>query len=236
MKKIIALAIIAVSMVSASFALELEIGAKVIGGQNVADGSTAADTVKSLNSDSHFQYGGAAYLNFALFGGLGLQLEPTIIKGSVSFKGEADGSTTAETTPYDALTLDVPLMVWLNLDLWKLTIGFGGGVDFSMDLNRNESYLSQIQNETQKQKAVAASDGLAKMSFAWIVGVDTKFYLTDHLGIVASARYIMDIKKKEVPVTVGVGQAEINTGYTYPTVEYGRRFLYGGLGVEFKFF
>jgi hypothetical protein len=117
-----------------------------------------------------------------------------------------------------------------------LTIGFGGGVDFSMDLNRNESYLSQIQNETQKQKAAAASDGLAKMAFAWIVGVDTKFYLTDHLGIVASARYIMDIKKKEVPVTVGVGQAEINTGYTYPTVEYGRRFLYGGLGVEFKFF
>ena len=98
MKKIIALAIIAVSMVSASFALELEIGAKVIGGQNVADGSTAADTVKNLNADSHFQYGGAAYLNFALFGGLGLQLEPTIIKGSVSFQGEADGSTTANTT------------------------------------------------------------------------------------------------------------------------------------------
>ena len=41
MKKIIALAIIAVSMVSASFALELEVGAKVIGGQNVANGSTA---------------------------------------------------------------------------------------------------------------------------------------------------------------------------------------------------
>ena len=236
MKKIIALAIIAVSMVSASFALELEVGAKVIGGQNVADGSTAADQVKNLNAKSHFQYGGAAYLNFALFGGLGLQLEPTIIKGSVSFKGEADGSTTAETTEYDALTLDIPLMVWLNLDLWKLTIGFGGGVDFSMDLNRNESYLKQINNEAQRQKATAVSDGIAKMSFAWIAGVDTKFYLTDHLGLVASARYIMDIKKKEVPVTVGVGQAEINTGYTYPTVEYGRRFLYGGLGVEFKFF
>jgi hypothetical protein len=236
MKKIIALAIIAVSMVSASFALEFEIGAKVIGGQNVADGSTAAETVKNLNADSHFQYGGAAYMNFALFGGLGLQLEPTIIKGSVSFQGNADGSTTANTTEYDALTLDVPLMVWLNLDLWKLTIGFGGGVDFSMDLNRNESYLQQITNEAQRQKATAASDGLAKMSFAWIAGVDTKFYLTDHLGLVASARYIMDIKKKEVPVTVGVGQAEINTGYTYPTVEYGRRFLYGGIGVEFKFF
>ena len=236
MKKIIALAIIAVSRVSASFALEFEIGAKVIGGQNVADGSTAADTLKNLKADSNFQYGGAAYMNFALFGGLGLQLEPTIIKGSVSFQGNADGTRTANTTKYDALTLDVPLMVWLNLDLWKLTIGFGGGVDFSMDLNRNESYLKQITDETQRQKAAAVSDGLAKMAFAWIAGVDTKFYLTDHLGLVASARYIMDIKKKEVPVTVGVGNTEVNTGFTYSTVEYGRRFLYGGVGLEFKFF
>ncbi len=234
MKKIIALAIIAVSIVSASFALELEVGAKLIGGQNVADGSTAADTLKDLNAESKFQYGGAAYLNFALFGGLGLQLEPTIIKGTVSFETEQmqNNTITANTSNYDALTLDVPLMVWLNLDLWKLTIGFGGGVDFSMDLNRNESYLKQITNEAQRQKATAVSDGLAKMSFAWIAGVDTKFYLTDHLGLVASARYIMDIKKKEVPVTVG----GINTGYSYDTIEYGRRFLYGGLGVEFKFF
>ena len=238
MKKIIALAIIAVSMVSASFALELEIGAKVIGGQNVADGSTAADTVKNLNADSHFQYGGAAYLNFALFGGLGLQLEPTIIKGSVSFQGEkdVDGTVNVYTADYDALTLDVPLMVWLNLDLWKLTIGFGGGVDFSMDLNRNESYWSQVANKAQQERNKAASEGLAKMSFAWIAGVDTKFYLTDHLGLVASARYIMDIKKKDVPVTVGAGNMEVNTGVTYPTIEYGRRFLYGGIGVEFKFF
>ena len=238
MKKIIALAIIAVSMVSASFALEFEIGAKVIGGQNVADGSSTAETVKNLNADSHFQYGGAAYMNFALFGGLGLQLEPTIIKGSVSFQGEkdVDGTVNVYTADYDALTLDVPLMVWLNLDLWKLTIGFGGGVDFSMDLNRNESYWSQVANKAQQERNKAASEGLAKMSFAWIAGVDTKFYLTDHLGLVASARYIMDIKKKDVPVTVGAGNMEVNTGVTYPTIEYGRRFLYGGIGVEFKFF
>lgn len=239
MKKIIALAIIAVSMVSASFALDLEVGAKLIGGQNVAEGSTATETVKAINQDSHFQYGGAAYLNFALFGGLGLQLEPTIIKGSVSFdttQAASDGTVNAYKADYDALSLDVPLMVWLNLDLWKLTIGFGGGVDFSMDLNRNESYLKQIAGEAQNQKNKAASEGLAKMSFAWIAGVDTKFYLTDHLGLVASARYIMDIKKKEVPVTVSAGKTEVNTGVSYPTIEYGRRFLYGGLGVEFKFF
>ena len=58
MKKIIALAIIAVSMVSASFALDLEIGAKVFGGQNVADGSSAASTVKSLNAFLFFSKSG----------------------------------------------------------------------------------------------------------------------------------------------------------------------------------
>lgn len=231
MKKIIALAIIAVSMVSASFALDLEIGAKVFGGQNVADGSSAASTVKSLNANSQFQYGGAAYLNFALFGGLGIQLEPTIIKGLVSFETTENGGTQKVTSDYDALSLDVPLMVWLNLDLWKLTIGFGGGVDFSMDLNRNESYLSQLSAEARKQ-ASAASEGLGKMSFAWIVGLDGKFYLTDHLGIVGSARYIMDVKKKDVPIKVN----DYNTGASYPTIEYGRRFLYGALGLEFKFF
>ena len=45
-----------------------------------------------------------------------------------------------------------------------------------------------------------------------------------------------DGSKKDVPVTVGAGNMEVNTGVTYPTIEYGRRFLYGGIGVEFKFF
>lgn len=231
MKKIIALAIVAISIVSASFALDLEIGAKFICGQNVATDSTAVNTVKGINADSEFQYGAAAYLNFALFGGLGIQLEPTVIKGAVSFKSNSNGVTDAVTADYDALTLDIPVMVWLNLDLWKLTLGFGGGVDFSMDLNRNESYLNQLTQEAKKQ-AAAATEGLAKMSFAWIVGVDGKFYLTDHLGIVASARYIMDITKKNVPVKVN----DFDTGASYPTIEFGRRFLYGGLGLEFKFF
>ena len=63
-------------------------------------------------------------------------------------------------------------------------------------------------------------------------GVDGKFYLTNHLGLVASIRYVMDFQKNEVPIIVG----EIETGASYPTVEYTRKSLYGGLGLEWKFF
>ena len=42
----------------------------------------------------------------------------------------------------------------------------------------------------------------------------------------------MDFQKNEVPIIVG----EIDTGKSYPTVEYTRKSLYGGLGLEWKFF
>ena len=125
MKKIIAVAVMAIFMVSASSALALEAGAKFVAGQNVAEDATATETVKGINADSNFEFGAAAYLNFALFGGLGVQIEPTLIKSNVSFSG----TTMTRNQDYEVMTLDIPVMVWLNLDLWKLTIGFGGGVE-----------------------------------------------------------------------------------------------------------
>ena len=184
----------------------------------------------TLFRDSNFEFGAAAYLNFALFGGLGVQIEPTLIKSNVSFSG----TTMTRNQDYEVMTLDIPVMVWLNLDLWKLTIGFGGGVDFSMELNKDAKFADVASDVAAR--AQAASQDMSTTSFAWIVGADVKFYLTKHLGLVASARYIMDINKKDVPVTVNVAGYEADTGMTYPTIEYGRRFLYGGLGVEFKFF
>lgn len=236
MKKIFAVAVMALFMVSASSALALEAGAKFVAGQNVADGSSAKETVKSINADSNFEFGAAAYLNFALFGGLGVQIEPTLIKSNVSFGGNVQngGATMTVNQDYDVMTLDIPVMVWLNLDLWKLTIGFGGGVDFSMDLNRDASF-SDVAAAVQ-EKAKAAAEDASKTSFAWIVGADVKFYITKHIGIVGSARYIMDINKKDVPINVTVADYEIPTGASYPTIEYARRFLYGGVGLEFKFF
>ncbi len=228
MKKIFAVAVMAIFMVSASSALALEAGAKFVAGQNVTE--DAKSTVSGLNAESNFEFGAAAYLNFALFGGLGVQIEPTLIKSNVSFSG----NEMTVNQDYEVMTLDIPVMVWLNLDLWKLTIGFGGGVDFSMDLNKDASF-SDV-SAAVRDKAKAAAEDASKTSFAWIVGVDGKFYITKHIGIVASARYIMDINKKDVPITVNVAGYEADTGATYPSIEYGRRFLYGGLGLEFKFF
>lgn len=232
MKKIITMALVAIAFASATFALDFEIGAKIIAGQNVADGSTATETVKGVTADSNFEFGAAAYANFALFGGLGVQVEPTVIKSNVTFAG----NTMTVNQEYDALTLDVPVMVWLNLDLWKLTIGAGAGVDFSMELDRNASLKDATNAATGAVIEAAKAKDLSKTSFAWIVGADGKFYLTNHIGIVASVRYIMDINKKDVPVTVGLNDKAVDTGITYPSIEYGRRFLYGGVGLEFKFF
>lgn len=231
MKKIIAAALMAVFMVSASSALALEVGAKFVAGQNVAEDTKVSETLKGLNADSNFEFGAAAYLNFALFGGLGVQLEPTLIKSNVSFTG---GNSMTVNQEYEVMTLDIPVMVWLNLDLWKLTIGFGGGVDFSLNLDKDASF-SDVSAEVRDIAKDAAKD-ISKTSFAWIVGADVKFYLTKHLGLVASARYIMDINTKDVPITANVAGYDVETGASYPTIEYGRRFLYGGLGVEFKFF
>ncbi|MCQ2591237.1 MAG: hypothetical protein MJ188_00510 [Treponema sp.] len=238
MKKIIALAIVAVTLVSASFALDFEIGAKVIGGQNVAAGSSAKDTVMNIKPDSNFEFGGSVYANFALLGGLGLQFEPTLIKSNVTFNtslatvGSKD--VLKDKVEYDVMTFDVPLMLWLNLDLWKLTIGGGVGVDFSTELNRDAKLVDAYKYVSDTAKN-AAKD-LKSVSFAFITGVDAKLYLTKHLGVVASARYIMDITKKEVPLTIDVGGYSVETGTTYPAVEYARRFLYGGVGMEFKLF
>lgn len=227
MKKIIALAVVAITLVSATFALDFELGAKVIAGQNVVEDATAKDTIKGLNADSSFEFGGAVYANFALFGGLGVQIEPTLIKSNVNFN--LKGQELNVNQDYEVMTLDIPVMVWLNLDLWKLTIGAGAGVDYSMEVT---------QDATVKEIAAGAANGYKrafdeKSSLAWIVGVDGKFYLTNHIGVVASVRYIMDITKKNVPVEVNgyeVPDVEI------PTLEYGRRFLYGGVGLEFKLF
>ena len=43
---------------------------------------------------------------------------------------------------------------------------------------------------------------------------------------------VKDVAEKEVPVTVN----GYDTGHQYPTIEFSRRSLYGGLGIEWKFF
>ena len=209
MKKIIALAIVAVSMVSASFALDFSIGARGIAGMNL-DPAESVNNAK-VEKDAVYDFGFGVNANFALLGSLGLQGEANFITS----KGKFDDLTNSKTVEYDTILMDMPVMLWLNLDLWKFTLGFGAGPNFSATLNE----YSEIK---------AMSDWF-KVGIC--AGVDGKFYLTNHLGLVASIRYIMDFQKTSVPIEVQ-GQEVAS----YPSVEYTRKSLYGGLGLEWKFF
>ena len=148
-----------------------------------------------------------------MFGGLGIQTEANYVNSSMTFV--KDG---ADTVKYSMHILDLSPMVWLNLDLWRFTIGFGAGPNFEIPL----ASLGDIKDAKKQDFTVGI-----------IAGADAKFYFTKHLGIVLSGRFICDFNKKDVPIEVNgyqLGDA------SYPTYEFARRTLYGGLGMEFKLF
>ena len=199
-------------MLSAGFALDLEVGVHGILGRNLDSGSFE-DNLNAAKEDMTFDYGFGAYANFALLKGLGIQAEANYVTSSITFAQEG-----ADNVKYNMHILDLSPMIWLNLDLWRFTIGFGAGPDFEIPL----ASLGDISNAKKQDFTV----GL-------ISGADVKFYLTDHLGLVLSGSFICDWKKKDVPIEVNgyqLGDA------TYPSYSFARRTLYGGLGLEFKFF
>ncbi len=208
MKKIIAMALAALCMVSASFALDFEFGGRVILGRNLDDGSFK-ENVAAAKQDKTYDFGGGAYVNFALFGGLGVQLEGNYVKSSIDFKAKDNG--TEKEYEYEMHTLDLSPMVWLNLDLWKFTLGFGAGPNFSIP-------VASVGDVTKASKQ--------DFTVGLIAGADFKFYFTDHLGLVLSGRYVTDWTKKEIEIS------GVSTGI--PEYSFNRKTFYGGLGLEFK--
>lgn len=215
MKKIIALAIVAFSMVTSSFALNLSIGARGNAGLNLDVNQDAiqqvTDEAKKITKDSAFDVGFGLYANAALLGGLGVQAEANFVTSNTSFNGAVNG----EKIDYDTMLLDVPVMVWLNLDLANFVVGFGVGPNFSTRINE----MSEIKG---------LSKDVFKMGAA--AGVDAKIFLTGNLALVASVRYIMDFTKTEVPIKI----QDYEVGGTYPQLDFTRKSLYGGIGLEYK--
>ncbi|MCQ2589431.1 MAG: porin family protein [Treponema sp.] len=214
MKKIIAFAIVAFSMVASSFALNLSIGARGNAGLNLDVNQDAIQQVTGLtvDKDTAFDVGFGLYANAALLGGLGVQAEANFVTSNTSFNGGNNG----EKVDYETMLLDVPLMVWLNLDLANFVVGFGVGPNFSTRINE----MSDLKALTKDVFKIGAA-----------AGVDAKIFLTGNLALVASVRYIMDFTKTEVPI-------EFN-GYTiedatYPKIDFQRKSLYGGIGLEYK--
>ena len=214
MKKIIAMAIAAVCLVSASFALDLEFGGRAILGRNLDNGDFSAQ-VDSAKQDKTFDFGGGLYANFALFGGLGIQAEANYVKSSIDLSARNTETNEYEQIDYELHTLDLAPMVWLNLDLWRFTIGFGAGPNFSIPV----ASLGDVKTAKKEE-----------FTMGIIAGADFKFYFTKNLGIVLSGRYVTDWTKKEV-VLEAYGQS-LNTGI--PEYTFNRRTVYGGLGLEFK--
>ena len=215
MKKIIAMAVAAICLVSASFALDFEVGARGILGYNMALNSDLKTEYSTATAEKVFDAGFGAYANFALFGGLGIQAEANYIQSSMNFNEKG----TDRKSEYEIRTLDLAPMVWLNLDLWKLTIGFGAGPNFSIPISTSIS----------SDLATAKKDDF---QMGYIAGADFKFYFTKHLGVVLSGRFIGEFDKRNVQVEA-YGQS-VDTGI--PEVIPKRKTVYGGLGVEWKFF
>ena len=212
MKKIISMAVAAVLLVSATFALDLEVGGRGILGRNLDEGFK--EEYAKAKDEGTFDYGFGVYGNFALLGGLGIQAEANYITSHVDFKMKDDQGNPS-TLKYDISTLDLSPMLWLNLDLWKFTVGLGAGPNFSIQLPA----LSDVKTATKDQ----FTTGL-------VAGADFKFYLTDHLGLVLSGRYITEFHKKDVEIEV----AGYGTGQSYQTFDIGRKTFYGGIGLEWK--
>lgn len=224
MKKIITSIIIAMTMVASSFALDFSIGAKGVLSTNLDPESKVSfkDTYTNLKTNPVFDGGFGVFANFALLGGLGVQAEANFITSNVNFALEDN-----KVADYESLVMDVPVMLWLNLPIWKLSLGLGAGVNFSTELNRSvegsAGYAQQIK------------ENQFKMGF--VAGADFKIYFTKHLGLVMGGRYIIDFNKTTVPL-VGDGDTGIGAvdELERPSIEFTRKNLTGGVGLEFKFF
>ena len=211
MKKLIAVMVAAVVCISSTFALGFGFGARGFLGTELTSKSFSevGDELKAFNFDKTFDYGFGVYADLSLLGGLGIQGEVNLTYGTVKL---SDTSTTS----YEAWNIDVPLMLWLNQDIGKVAVGLGAGPNFAISIPTS-GYKEAMSAAAQEFKDKQFNIGVA-------VGLDLKFYPTDHFGIVLGGRYITDFTTTNANNTV------------QKDVEFTRKSLYANAGVEIKLF
>lgn len=212
MKKLIAVMAAAVVCASSTFALGLGFGARGFLGTELTSKTFAevGDELKAFNFDKTFNYGFGAYADLSLLGGLGVQGEVNLTYGTVKL------SDTSTATNYEAWNIDVPLMLWLNQDIGKVAVGLGAGPNFAISIPTS-GYKEAMSAAAQEFKDKQFNIGVA-------VGLDLKFYPTDHFGIVLGGRYITDF------TTTNADSTE------QKDVEFTRKSLYANVGAEIKLF
>lgn len=224
MKKIILAAILAVGMVSSTFALNLSLGVKGLLGANVGTSVEGAIAdVTSIAGDpearTNLLYGGGAYVDFSLLGPLGLQLGANIGQNKVTVTDDAGN----EVSTYKELLLDIPLLIWADLKLGPIGLGLGIGPNLSFSLGTDYS----IAGATEAVKELLPEISVNKAVWGITAGANAKIYFNKHLGLVAGGSYTLDLQKKEINL------ATIQAG---PLIEFKRSVLYANLGLECKIF
>ena len=221
MKKILGVLVVALTMISSTFAFGLSIGGRGLLGGKLDLIQDSVDDVSggnvSLEAIDKLSYGGGAYVYADLFGGLGVQAEASYV-----------------TNKFGINYLDIPLMGMLTLNFFDvLSVGVGGGVNFSRIMG------SDFKNELQ-----AAAKDLGNIS-SWTHGLalaaDVKIFFTKHIGLVIGARGIIEgnpNKMLDKMIEGSIKGAITGEKFNKLSVLQGkdRKEFYGTLGVEFRLF
>lgn len=181
MKKIIAVAVVALTMISSTFALNLSLGAKGLAGANV--GTNIAENSKKITTDTAFIYGGGAYVDFSIFGPAGVQVGANFSNNEVA----TDDGT------YKNYLLDVPVMLWADFKIGPIGLGAGGGVNLSFVV------------DSISPAAVEQSVSSNIFNFGVTAGANAKFYTNRFFAIVAGATYVLDVTPTKITPASVVG-------------------------------
>ena len=163
MKKILGILIIAATMISSSFALGLSIGGRGLIGGNIDKIQNATKT-----KGEGLVYGGGAYVNLEVLGGLGVQAEANFVSNQV---GSSENIN----------LVDIPLMLWYNFDVFDVvSFGLGAGVNFSTITN---NVFQDIKNFNTWNTGLAA-------------GANFKVFFNKHFGLVLGVNGVFDFTKR----------------------------------------
>lgn len=163
MKKLLGVLIIAATMISSTFALGLSLGGRGLIGGNL---DTVKNAVKAKGEG--LVYGGGAFVNLELFGGLGVQAETNFVSSQVG--GDKNINM-----------VDIPVMAWYNLNLFDVvSIGLGAGVNFGTITN---DFIKDVQSINTWKTGLA-------------IGANFKIYFNKHFGIVLGANGVFEFSKR----------------------------------------
>lgn len=196
MKKILSIFAAAFLLVTSTFALDLTVGGRIMLGGNFGNENPASNG---------FIMGPSLYANLDLINGFGLQGEVNLTSSTIT-----TGENSITFTPCEII--DIPLMLWFNNTMERISIGGGAGVNLS--LYTNDKYVTSNNN---------------KLNLGFAAGVDLKYLITQNLGLVLGTNVVLDFMPTQ-QITGNDGSTTIVFGSSNGA----RKAIYGTLGIEYR--